>query len=88
MSDFFRVERIDLTTLTVRELARQAHIAERDDDVLLMNVQAEVESREVWHEMPTSGERYRGSAIHNAFMEHYRDLWKTEFAPTKRKAVK
>ncbi|MGK3947013.1 hypothetical protein ABK046_52675, partial [Streptomyces caeruleatus] len=77
---------IDLTAATVRELARQCHIAERDDDdVLLMNVQSEVESREVWHTMPTSGERYRGSVVWNAFMEHYRDLWTTEFAPKKRK---
>ena len=32
MSDFFRVPLVDLSTATIRELARQAHIAENTDD--------------------------------------------------------
>jgi hypothetical protein len=86
VSDFFRIPLVDLSAATVRELARQCHIAENtDDDVLLMNVQSEVESREKWHETPSSGERYRGSEVHNLFMDHYRELWSTEFKPKGRR---
>ena len=83
MSDFFRVPLVDLSTATIRELARQAHIAENtDDDVLLMNAQAELESRETVYN-GLSG-TYRGHDRHDLFMEHYRDLWATEFNPNKK----
>ena len=46
MSDFFRIPRADLTSVGLTTLARMSHQAEDEsDDVLLMNVAAEVESR-------------------------------------------
>lgn len=56
----------DFARLTTRELARLCHRAEdAGDDVLLCEVQDEVTRR----------------GVTGVFMEHYWDLWRTEFRP-------
>jgi len=79
VSDFFRVQKIHgLEEMSMRELARQCHIAENTgDDILLMNVQDELIRRE-----KATGKKFY--AIEGDFMVEYRDLW-PEFVKRKRK---
>ncbi len=86
MSDLFRIPAIDLTTMTVRELARQCHIAEgSDDDILMMNVYTEGDRRERVTVSELTGLSYKHHDVHDLFMDHYRDLWRTEFNPNRSK---
>lgn len=75
MSEFFRVHApLEFSGLTLRELARRCHVAENTgNDVLLMQVQDELKRRESTYER-----------VVDVFMEFYRELWRTEFAPKSR----
>lgn len=71
MSDFFRIPKLPLESLSIRELAHMCHRAENtDDDILLMNVQAELERRE--KECGVVGKFY---SIEGEFMVEYRAVW-------------
>ena len=72
MSEFFRIHAPpEFSGLTLRDLARRCHVAENtDDDVLLIQVQDELKRREQTYERAV-----------DVFIEFYRELWQTEFAP-------
>lgn len=72
MSELFRTRApVELTALTLRDLARTCHVAENtDNDVLFIQVQDELKRREAIY-----------PRAEDVFMEFYRELWRTEFAP-------